>query len=640
MRGVVRFESFEVDLRAGEVRKHGHRLRLQDQPFRILQVLLEHPGEVVTREELQQQIWPSDTFVDFERGLNNAVKRLREALGDSAEKPRYVETLPKRGYRFIGALEARNGDSRVAKTAKPIGEPEEAALKPKPRLLIRAMAFAVIGVLLASALAFGMDIGRLRSRMLLKLHPPGIHSLAVIPLQNLSGDPSQEYFADGMTDALITDLAQVSSLKVISRTSILSYKKTAKTLPEIARELNVDGIVEGTVQRSGDRVRITAQLIHGSSDQHLWASSYEGDLRDVFSLERSVTQDIARQIQAHLTPPQNRPPAVPPRPVNVKALEAYLQGKYHLDRVGQGFGDEENRKAAEYFQQAIDADPNFVQAYVGMVDSHSGLLLPSSGDASIIRKAEKKILELDPNSSNGALYLAGQKVDDWDWEGAEKEYRKAIEVNPNDVEVHKSFARFLDDLGRLDEGWKEQQIAQELNPNPDRLPWATDLPEALYVRGECDRAIELLLRVVESHPNDAQTHGDLAACYQQKGMQKAAIEELGRTAELYGYPETGARVRRAFATSGYQGALRQWAQEIEQLQATGQVYFPAYLASVYGLLGDKDRAFYWLEEAYKFRNGSGIGTDLIHWLKTDPGLELIRSDPRYFDLLHRLGLSP
>jgi TolB-like protein/DNA-binding winged helix-turn-helix (wHTH) protein/Tfp pilus assembly protein PilF len=636
-RGVIHFKSYEVDLRAGELRKHGHRIKLQVQPFRILQTLLEHPGEVVTREDLQRQIWPSDTFVDFDSGLNNAVKRLREALGDSAETPRYIETLPKRGYRFIGAVEARNGDSPAAETVNSVGIHENVAVPTNPRSFIRATTFLLLGFLIAVGLALGTDMGGLRSRILLKFHPPSIHSLAVLPLQNLSSDPSQEYFADGMTDALITDLAQVSTLKVISRTSILRYKNTNKALPEIARELNVDGIVEGTVQRSGDRVRITAQLIHGPSDKHVWASSYERGLRDLFGLERDVAQDIARQIQTHLSPSPNPPPQQP-RPVNVKALEAYLQGRYHLDRVGQGFGDEENRKAAECFQQAIDADPNFALAYFGLADAHSSLLLPSSEDLVIIRRAEQKAAELDPNSSHTTLYLAYTKASNWDWAGSEDEYRKAIARNPNNADAHHDFARFLDDLGRLDEGWKEQQIAQELNPYPDRLPQATDLPEALLRRGQYDEAIRLLSKVAEANPNDGQTHRNLSEGYAQKGMYQEAIEELGRTCVLYGYPEIATRLDRAFAASGYHGALRQWAQEIEHLQATKQVYFPAYLASVYGRLGDKDRAFYWLEEAYKHPGLSGLGTDLIHWLKSDPGLELIRSDPRYLDLLRRVGL--
>ncbi len=629
--GPIRFGAFEVDVRAGELRKHGVKVKLQEQPFQILQILLERPGEIVTREELQKRIWPADTFVDFDHGLNNAVKRLREALGDAADTPRYIETLPRRGYRFIGAV---NGGSGVA--------PIEGARRGRQTglaagLRYRRLAIAALAVIAGVTSLLAFDIGGIRQRLLVKVNPPPFKSLAVLPLTNLSGDPSQEYFADGMTDALITELSQISALKVISRTSMMRYKKTEKALPEIARELNVDGIVEGTVQRSGERVRITAQLVHGPSDKHLWANSYERDLRDVFALERDVTQDIARQIRAHLSPPQN-PQRAQRRPVNVEALEAYLQGKHHLDRVGQGFGDEENRKAAEYFQQAISADPNFVQAYIGLAYAHRGLFLPSNEDSAIMKRAAERAVELDPSSSDAWVILGGLKAERWDWSGAEKEFRRGIALIPNNAEAHGEFAEYLDKVGRLEEGWKEMQIAQELNPHPDSLPSALVLPQALYYRGDCDRAIGLLLRVVESHPNDGQTRLRLSQCYEEKGMYKEAIEELGRVATLYGYPETGINVQRAFGVSGYRGALRKFAQEIEHRQATKQMFMPAYLATVYARLGDKDRAFYWLEESYNAQVHSGRGSELYHWLKTDPMLKSLRSDPRYFDLLRRVGL--
>jgi len=268
----VRFSAFEVDFRNGEIHKDGSRIKLQDQPFRILQILLEHPGELVTREELQRQIWPADTFVDFEKGLNNAIKRLRDALGDSAEQPRFIETHPKRGYRFIGSVTPTNGAGQTQERC----EQGDVVVPAEPRRLYGWLAIGAVLILTFVAILFGLDIGGLRQRFT-KPSLPVIHSLAVIPLTNLSNDPNQEYFSDGMTDALITDLAQIGSLKVISRTSTIQYKGSKKTLPEIARELNVDGIVEGTVQRSGDRVRITAQLIYAPSDKHVWANSYERD---------------------------------------------------------------------------------------------------------------------------------------------------------------------------------------------------------------------------------------------------------------------------------------------------------------------------------------------------------------------------
>ena len=421
---IIRFGVFELDSARRELHKQGLKVRLQEQPFQVLQILLEHPGEVVTRQELQRRIWPSDTFVDFDRGLYNAIKKLREALGDSAESPRFIETLSRRGYRFIGSVTANDGAGRMEEGAS-TGE----VGMPRRQSHHRRLAIGVLLLLAFGATLFGLDIGGLRQRWLIKANPQAIHSLAVLPLQNLSDDPAQEYFSDGMTDALITDLAQIGSLKVISRTSVMRYKKTDKSLPEIARELNVDGIVEGTVQRSGDRVRITAQLIHGPSDKHVWASSYEREVRDVFALERDVIGDIARQVQAKLAM-EKRAPLTEPRPINPKALELYLRGNYQLNRQGRGGGDEEKRKAAERFQQAIDADPNFAPAYNGLANAHFRLLWPSSQDAEIVRTAAQRAAELDPTFSDANVTLGNLLLHSWNFRAAEDELRRAVALNP------------------------------------------------------------------------------------------------------------------------------------------------------------------------------------------------------------------
>ena len=305
VRASVRFGAFELDQDAGELRKQGTRMKLQEQPLQMLQVLLQRPGEVVTREELQQKIWPSDTFVDFDHGINNAIKRLREALGDAAETPHYIETLPRRGYRFIGKIE---------------------------------------------------------------YNAPRMRSLAVLPLENLSHDPQQEYFAEGLTEALITTLAKIGELRVVSRTTAMLYKDVHKPLREIARELEVDAIVEGTVLRAGQRVRITAQLIDAANETHLWAESYERHLRDVLHLQAEVAEAIAKQVRVKLTP-QERAHLAQTQPVNPEAYEAYLKGRYHwLRRSG-----EELPKAVQYFEQAIATDPTYAAAYAGLADSLSGL---------------------------------------------------------------------------------------------------------------------------------------------------------------------------------------------------------------------------------------------------------------------------
>ncbi|MEJ2008307.1 MAG: winged helix-turn-helix domain-containing protein [Acidobacteriota bacterium] len=294
---VLRFGVFELDLRAGELRKQGLKVRLQERPLQILALLLENPGEVVTREELRRQLWPADTFVDFDHSVNTAIKKLREALGDSAENPRFVETLPRHGYRFIATI-----DSGAA-----VHEPQKGVSLAKPPRARRVAALVAGGVAAILVLLVAFDVAGLRGRLLSSVGAshdvplPKIESIAVLPLENLSGDPAQEYFADGMTEELITDLGKISALRVISRTSVMRYKGTRKPLPEIARELHVDGIVEGTVLRSGNRVRITANLMYARTDRHLWAQAYERNLGDVLSLQDEVARNVASQIRIKVT---------------------------------------------------------------------------------------------------------------------------------------------------------------------------------------------------------------------------------------------------------------------------------------------------------------------------------------------------
>jgi tetratricopeptide (TPR) repeat protein len=423
-----------------------------------------------------------------------------------------------------------------------------------------------------------------------------------------------------MTDALITDLAQIGSLKVISRTSSMQYKQTKKSLPEIARDLNVEGILKGTVQRSGDRVRITAQLVQGPTDRHLWANSYERDIHDVFALERDLTQEIARELQAQIKTPN--PAQAQAQPVNAKALEAYLQGNYYLSR----YAEEDQRKAREYFQQAIDVDPTFAAAYAGLADAEeSGLDI----DKAIARRAAERALELDPTLSHAWLTLAGMKLDSWDWSGAEEYIRKAIDLNPNNANAHDDLGSLLDAMGRLDEGLKESQIAQERDPNHDHLS------QALERRREFDRALEVRLMMLRQDPDHVLIHYGLYFDYEAKGMYKEAIQHLERAYALVGFPEVARNLDRAFAVSGYRGAMQEQAKQLEHLHATKQFFLPVNLAGVYTILGNKDRAFYWLEQAYK--RGPGPGFPL--WtMKFYPEFDPLHSDPRFKDLVHRIGL--
>jgi serine/threonine protein kinase/tetratricopeptide (TPR) repeat protein len=459
-----------------------------------------------------------------------------------------------------------------------------------------------------------------------------IRSLAVLPLANLSGDPTQEYFSDGLTDALITDLAQIGSLKVISLTSSMQYKQTKKPLPEIAHELNVDGIIEGTVQRSGDRIRIMAQLIHGLSEKHLWAQSYDGDMRDVFALERAVTEDIAHHVQQRLTRANSMSP-IQLRPLDAKALELYLQGNYHLNKYGRGAGDEEKRTAAKFFQQVIDADPNFAPAYNGLANAHLSLLWPSNQDAEIAKEAAERAVALDPNLSDAHVTLASINFVSWNWQRTEEEHRRAIALNPNNAYAHDYFGYFLDDMGRMDEGWRESQIAQELDPSYDHIS------DALARRGRDDQAIALQKVMLRRTPDDAIERSLLFREYVRKGMYEEAIIELEQAAILFGFPQIAAASRRARAISGPRGAMRESLKGWELLWARHQAFLPVNFADLRVALGDTDGAFYWLEQAYAHHDIGIASTDVgLESLNNDFLLIPLRSDPRFKDLLRRIGL--
>ena len=383
------------------------------------------------------------------------------------------------------------------------------------RYKIEVGAALIVMLALGGATSFAFNAWSLRDRLARAPSHTRIQSLAIIPLVNLSGDPAQEYLSDGITDALTTDLAEIGSLKVISHTSVMHYKNTKKSLPEIARELNVDGIIEGTVQRFGDRVRVTAQLMHGPSDRQLWSKSYERDLRDVFDLERDVTGDIAFQVQARLTTPEHDRP-VQPRQVEPRVLEAYLQGNDHLGlseegfgsegRSGEGFGwDEELDKAAEDFQKAIDADPNFAPAYNGLAWAYQERLNGSSEGAAIARRAAEKAVELDPNYSDAQATLGRIKWQPYlDWRGAEANFRHAIAINPNNANAHSIFGEFLVAMGRRDEGVQECHLAQQLNPNQDSSS------SCLYWAHDYDGSIAILRMMLWKNPNDQNSHAILS----------------------------------------------------------------------------------------------------------------------------------
>ncbi len=551
----IRFGAFEVDLRAGELRRKGLQVKLQEQPFQVLAMLLERVGEVVTREELQTKLWPADTIVDFDHGLNKAINKIRKALGDSAENPRFVETVARRGYRFIADVRVVDGspldrpepvieDSPATDKQDPVesrGNP--AARRRAPWPLAGKTSAIALGLVLVTLVGWML---RSRSRASLE-----IRSLAVLPLESLSSDPSQEYFADGMTDELITDLSQISALSVISRTSVMPYKRARKPLPQVARELNVDAVVEGTVLRSGDRVRITAQLIQVSADKHIWSQSYEGDLRDTLALQNKVARAIADQIRISLTP-QEQAALKNVKAVNPEAYVSNLKGRYFWNkRTADGL-----KTAVAYFDQAIENDPTYARAYAGLADSYAlmgdwqyGVLAPKEA----LPRAEAaaiKALELDSTLGEAHTSLAFTLDGfDWDWGSAEREFKRALELNPGYATAHHWYAWHLALVGRNAEAIAEMKRAQNLDPLS--LIISADLAELLVIAHSYDESIEQSRKTIEMDPNFALAHNQLALAYIQKEMYSEAISELEKAVRLSGgSPICTANLARAYAASG------------------------------------------------------------------------------------------
>jgi len=634
LRGRLLFGVFELDLRAGELRRHGLRVRLQEQPFQVLAMLLEHPGEVVTREELQKKLWPADTFVDFDHGLNKAISKIREGLGDSAESPRFVETVARRGYRFLAEVKpavaslVRSPEFATQPYAEPVsGDGADIgakSVKPQhlqPSLAWKVSAFVLL-LLTASLVAWKLHAWN---------HPSTvIHSLAVLPLESLSNDASQDYFADGMTDELISDLGQISALRVISRTSVMTYKRARKPLPQIARELNVDAVVEGTVLRSGDQVRITAQLIEASSDKHLWSQSYQGELRETLALQSTVARAIAEQIRINLNP-QEQAAFKAVKAVNPQAYESYLKGRYFWNkRTADGL-----KVALAYFNEAIDEDPNYAQAYSGLADTYAllgdwqyAVMTPKEAFPKA-KAAAIKALEL-----NSALGEAHNSLAfcldafDWDLDSAGKEFRQAIELNPGYATAHHWYAWHLSVLGRNDEAIAEMRKAENLDPLS--LIINADLAELLAIAHSYDESMRQSRKTVEMDANFALAHNQLAQAYLAKHMNEEAVVELQKAVRLSGgSPTCIASLARAYAASGKRSEAVKLLSELKKRSV------PSYsdaseISVIYAALGDKEQAMNWLEKAFEEHFNPSV---LLR-----PGFDPLRLDPRFEDLERRIGL--
>lgn len=633
---IVRFGVFELDQRSRELRKHGRRVRVQEQPLRVLDALLAEPGGLVTRDALRQRLWPDDTFVDFDNGLNRAINRLRAALGDEADNPRFIETLERRGYRFIATVDPTDAAPApsMPETA-PLGSEETPGTRPGHGRAIRIA--GALGV--AAVLAWWISIRPVRW-IASNPEPAPIRSLAVLPLADLSGDPAQEHFTDGMTDALITNLASLPGLRVISRQSVMRFKGSARPLPEIARELGVEGVVVGSVVRSGGRVRISAQLIHAPTDRHLWAHSYERRVEDVLALQGELARAIAEEVRVTVGTRESRR-LMSARQVNPDAYDAYLLGR-HLwnQRTEQSFD-----RALEHFRKAIAADPDFALAHAGLALVHGprqvfAYVPPGTGLAEQ-KAAALKALVLEPGLAEARAALGSARTIEWDWEGAEAEFRRAIELDPNSMVSHLWYGWHLRARGRLAEGADHVGRALELDPLNVVANYA--VASALGDGSHAEAALAQWNRTLELEPLRVVTHRGLALFHFERGAPDAGSRHLERARGLkFEGPLTLASLANVYAVSGNEREARRLLERLEA-ESTRQYVSPVLPALIHAALSEDDRAFALLDKACTARDPALISIQVgevgsIHLARAR--LAALRADPRFDDLLRRMGMDP
>jgi len=578
--GSIGFGRFRLLTQRRELRADGVVAELGSRAFDILLVLTEARGALVTKDEILSRVWP-DTIVE-ENNLVVQISALRKALGEDRD---FIRTVSGRGYRFVAEIITSVGEPNI-ETSVDRDTSVEAA--------------------------------------------PKVRSIAVLPLESLSDDPSQEYFADGMSDERITALAQISSLRVISRTSIMTYKRVRKLLPEIARELNVEAVVEGTVLRFADRVRITAQLIQLPVERHMWAHSFEGDLRDTLALQNSLARTIAEQIRVTLTQ-QEQTALQTATPVNPAAYEAYLKGRYFLNkRTGDAL-----KTAIEYFTHATETDHTYAPGYSGLADAYAlsgdwkyGVVSPREAFTQA-EAAAIKALALDDGLAEAHASLAyALDLYAWNWAAAETEYKRAIQLNPGYPTAHQWYSWHLLMMGRNREGIRELRKAESLDPLS--LIISADIADAFCVSRLYDKALEQSEKTLAMDPSFAVGHYELGQALEQMHRHDEAIVEFRRAIELSGHSGAfDANLGHAHAVSGRRQEAIEILKDLKALQH-GNDSTDADIALIYVGLGDPDQAIISLNKAYDARFKASI---LLR-----PAFDPLRSDPRFQDLLSRIGL--
>lgn len=692
---VVRFGPYEADLHTRELRKHGLKLKVQEQPFQVLAMLLARPGELVTREEMRARLWPQETFIDFDHGLNAAVRRLRDALNDDAETPKFVETLPRRGYRFIAPVEKLNIEEAVqqqavvvtsstvatmgsteasaspsaevalhklvdhppetestrvstaAKAAATAVEPQipPAVMSPRgrPRVSIfqqlvlpraeRARAPKRVNVLLAAILILAAVAATFVAYQIAGRNPkqPAITSLAVLPLQNLSGDPAQQYLADGITEELIGRLSGIRHLRVISRTSVMRFKNTQLSIPEIAGMLGVDAVVEGSVLRDGDRIRVQAQLIRAASDEHFWSESYDRELRDVLAMDADVAQAVANKVEVTMSGEEHRRLAAV-RSVSPEVYENYLKGKFALAKGNNKSNVEES---VAYFNEAIRKDPTYAPSYLGLATAYLSLTTVFMGGVAEQERpraelAVRKALDLDPESAEAHVLMASIAEHQWHWAESKSEYYRALDLRPNDAGAYSGLAWWLECQGRNEEALTMRRRARELDPlaiSGAELGW-----DLFYAR-RYDQAIQELHSALAVKPDDAYALWILGFALIANHHPQDAIPVLKKGVSVSNNsPALIGLLVNASAQAGRRADALRLLDELKRRRRIEYVPAAAFVLAYLGL-GEYDQTFVWLEQGYKEQS------NILQLLKVFQFFDPIRTDPRFIDLVHRVGLD-
>jgi TolB-like protein/DNA-binding winged helix-turn-helix (wHTH) protein/Flp pilus assembly protein TadD len=604
----------------------------------LLFLLVERRGELVTREEVADRLWGTTVFVDIDQSINTAVRKVRMVLRDDPDKPHFIETVVGKGYCFAAPV-AVNGEATVSATAglptlPPPAQPgQRAAIASAPAQRIHRrspvlLLLAGIGAVLA-ILASGWVAIHVRNTG--SSAHPGIKSLVVLPLKNLSGDPGQEYLADGMTEALVSRLSGIHDLRVISRTSSMRLKNSDLSIPEIAKALQVDVVVEGSVIREGDRIRVTAQLIRGATDEHFWSQTYDRELPDVLALQSDVAQAIARKVEVTVSGKEEQRLAAS-HSVSPEAYESYLKGRSALANNNT---KAEIRKSIVYFEEAITKDPGFAGAYAGLAQAHTVLgSIMVGGDPNRERpqvmSAALKALELDPNLAEAHLLLAVTEQQEWRWAQAEVEYRRVLELNPNDSAGYAGLADWLLCHGRTDEALASAERARELDLFGSTT-W--DIAWTLFHSRRYDEAIRELRSSLAVHANDVSSLWLLGFTLVLKGQPNEAIPLLERAAALAdrssGFIDV---LGAAYARAGRRSDALRILAELKRRKHHGYVAAASFII-VYLGLGENEQAFAWLEEAYKEQS------NMLKFVKVHPLFDPLRGDPRFVDLVHRVGLG-